>query len=71
MIRLTGSQWLTIAGLTLTLAGAAILSITDLRGQRRTTWDDVYRGIPRLEARIAFPLIAVGSALQIAGVAVS
>jgi hypothetical protein len=68
---LTGSQWLTIAGLTLTLAGAAILSLTDLRGHRRTTWDDVYHGIPRRETRIAFPLIAIGSALQIAGVAVA
>jgi hypothetical protein len=53
-----------------TLAGAAILSLTDLRGHRETTYDDVYHGIPRKEAR-AFSLIVLGSAfpLQIIGVA--
>lgn len=65
---MTTSQWLTIAGLALILVGATILSFTDLRGRRRATWDDVGKGLPRLEARIGFPLIALGSALEIAGV---
>jgi hypothetical protein len=66
---MSDAQWLTIAGLALTLVGAAVLSITDIRGRRRLTWDDLAKGAPRIEARFGFPLIAVGSALQIAGVA--
>lgn len=68
---MTGSQWLLIIGLALTLAGAAILSWTDIRGGRKLTYNDLNKGIPRLEARIGFPLIAAGSALQIAGVIVA
>jgi hypothetical protein len=61
---------LTIVGLAMTLFGAAILSLTDLRGRsaRKPTWDDLGKGLSRSEARFAFPLIAVGSALQIVGV---
>lgn len=65
---MSGSQWLSVAGLTLTLVGAAILSLRDLRGGRPTTWNEAARGFPRVEARLGFPLIAIGSALQIIGV---
>ena len=68
---MTTSQWLSIAGLALTLAGAAILAWRDLRGGRIGTFDDVLHGFPRLEARIGFPLIAVGSALQIVAVVIA
>jgi hypothetical protein len=66
----TVSRWLTVAGLALTLVGAAILSWGDLRGRSITnpTWDDLKRGLPRGEAKFGFPLIVVGSALQICGV---
>jgi hypothetical protein len=74
----SSSQWLSIAGLALTLAGAAILAWRDLRrvsarratGGKSTMFDLEY-GFRRPEAWIGFPLIAVGSVLQIIGVAVS
>jgi hypothetical protein len=71
---MTASKWLLITGLALTLAGALILSWRDLRrgrGMKQPPWDDASRGFPRTEAKIGFPLIAVGSALQIAGVAIA
>jgi hypothetical protein len=68
---MTSSPWLTVVGLTLTLVGSAILSIRDLHGGGRVTVGDMSLGFPRREARVGFPLIAVGSALQIVGVAIS
>jgi hypothetical protein len=65
---------LTIAGLALTVAGALILSWRDLssgRGMRPPTWADAKDGFPRREALVGFPLIVLGSLLQIAGVATS
>lgn len=68
------SRALAIVGLALTLVGAAVLSLRDLRrgrGMKKPTWEDLEHGLPRREAIIGFPLIALGSALQIASVATS
>jgi hypothetical protein len=52
----------------LTILGALVLALRDLRRPREATYDDVLRGFPRREAWIGFPLIALGSVLQIVGV---
>jgi hypothetical protein len=64
---------LLIFGLALTLVGALGLSLRELRGgSSKLTIDEMERGFPRaLEAWMGFPLIALGTALQIAGVATS
>ncbi|HET8893562.1 MAG TPA: hypothetical protein VFM96_05655 [Gaiellaceae bacterium] len=67
---MTTGKWLTVTGLALTLVGAAILSLRDLRGGAPVTVGELNLGFPRREARIGFPLIVVGSALQIIGVVV-
>jgi hypothetical protein len=64
-------KWMTVAGLALTLVGATILSWYDVRGGRNVTFADEKVGFPRPEARLGFPLIALGSLLQIVGVALS
>jgi hypothetical protein len=65
---MTASQCLTVAGLTMTLIGAAMLSWWDLVGGGKTTIGSLERGLPRTRSsRIAFPLIALGTALQIVG----
>jgi hypothetical protein len=48
-----------------------VLAYRDLRGGRRVTLGEVERGFPRKEAWIGFPFIALGSGLQIVGVALS
>jgi uncharacterized membrane protein len=68
---------LMIAGLVLTLLGALVLAWRDLRGGagkkgtgKKVVWDDLPKGIPRTrEAWIGFPLIALGTLLQIIAVA--
>lgn len=60
---------LTGLGLALTLAGALVLSLRDLTGGRvfrQVTYADLIKGLPRAEVRIGFPLIAIGTALQLA-----
>jgi hypothetical protein len=60
---------LTALGLVLTLLGALILSVRDLGFARRLfrslTWQDVTEGLPHREARVGFPLIALGTLLQL------
>jgi hypothetical protein len=60
---------LTAAGLCLTLVGALILAVRDLgwfRSYFRSlTWQDVADGLPHREARLGFPLIALGTVLQL------
>jgi hypothetical protein len=59
-----------IAGLLTTLAGACVLSLRDLGGGRgfaKPTWGAVVEGLPRREATLGFPLIALGTVLQIMG----
>jgi hypothetical protein len=69
---MTTAKALLITGLAFTLAGALVLAWFDLRGGAKVTWDDAAHGMPRRrEAQIGFPLIAIGSALQVAGVAAS
>jgi hypothetical protein len=63
---------LVIVGLGVTLLGALVLSWYDLRGgiRGKATMDAVERGMPRTgAARIGFPLIVVGTVLQIFGAA--
>ena len=62
---------LTITGLALTVLGALVLAWRDLRGVRGrvVTYGDVKAGLPRREAWVGFPLIALGSLLQIVAVA--
>jgi hypothetical protein len=65
---------LLIIGLALTLFGALILSWRDIRGSRKPpTWNDFAdpHFLGNVLARPGFVLIALGSALQIAGVAIS
>jgi hypothetical protein len=57
-----------LLGLGLTLLGALVLSWSDLRGGRRVTWDDAAKGFPRREAWLGFPLIVIGTALQLVAV---
>lgn len=64
------SKVLSIIGLALTVLGALVLAYRDLR-PRRQTWDSAAVGFPRREAWIGFPLIALGSGLQIVGVVLS
>ena len=64
------SKTLSILGLALTILGALVLALRDLR-PREVNYDGVLQGFPRREAWIGFPLIAIGSALQIVGVALS
>jgi hypothetical protein len=59
---------LTAAGLVLTLAGALVLAARDLGFRRRfrpPTFRDLTEGLPRREAKVGFPLIAVGTLLQL------
>jgi hypothetical protein len=61
---------LAISGLTLTIVGAFVLAWLDLSGKRRTWATLVTEPAERKRAAwLGFPLIVVGSALQIAGVA--
>jgi uncharacterized membrane protein len=63
---------LMIVGLVLTLFGALVLAWRDLRGGRgpKATYDDVLHGMPRTrQAWIGFPLIALGTLLQVIAVA--
>jgi hypothetical protein len=63
---------LLIVGLSLTVCGALALSWRDLRGGGQATYDEVRRGLPRTGAAwIGFPLIAIGTTLQIIAVATS
>lgn len=63
---------LAIVGLALTLIGALVLAWRDLTA-KKLTWDILSSepGIRRKLAWIGFPLIAVGSIIQIIGVAIS
>lgn len=65
------AKTVSIIGLALTILGALVLALRDLRRPREATYDDVLHGFPRREAWIGFPLIAAGSALQIVGVALA
>lgn len=58
-----------LLGLGLTLLGALVLSWSDLTGRRRVTWNDLGKGLPRREAWLGFPLIALGTVAQIVVVA--
>lgn len=63
---------LAIAGLALTFLGALVLAWRDLRrgrGIKPPTFGDLKLGLPRPEPSVGFPLILVGTALQIASVA--
>jgi hypothetical protein len=69
------SDWIVVTGLALTAFGAGVLTWRDLRRtigsrqtQGRSTQLDLETGFHRPEAWIGFPLILVGSVLQIAGV---
>jgi hypothetical protein len=66
----TGAKVASIVGLCLTIFGALVLSFRDLRGRRGrpATYGDVYSGFRRKEAWIGFPLIVLGSGLQVLGV---
>lgn len=64
---MTGAKILLITGLALTLAGALVLAYRDLHPKERTYAENLF-GFPRREVWVGFPLIAVGSALQILGV---
>jgi hypothetical protein len=65
---MTASQRLTAIGLALTLIGALIISWWDLKGGGPTSVGMIERGMPRVGAsRVAFPLIALGTTLQIFG----
>lgn len=73
---MTSAQWLTVAGLVLTIAGAATLAVRDVaryfssRPRRGVSNQrDLTIGFHRPEAAPAFIVIAIGAALQIAGVA--
>jgi hypothetical protein len=57
-----------IVGLVLTLVGAAVLSYRDFRPRQNLTYEDNRLGFPRREAWLGFPLIVLGSVLQIVGV---
>lgn len=65
---MSGSDWLTVAGLALEVAGALVLAWRDFR-PGRVTYADNARGFPRTrEAQIGFPLIALGALLQIVAI---
>lgn len=62
---------LLIVGLALTTAGAFTLAYRDFR-PKPGTYQTLYYGFPRTkEAWISFPLIVLGTILQIVGVALS
>ena len=61
---------LMLIGLALTLLGALILSWSDLAGHRKVVWDNLAKGLPRREALLGFPLIAIGTIVQMVAVAV-
>jgi hypothetical protein len=68
---MTTSKWLMVVGLALTLAGALILAWRDMRrGSDDESYERLLHGFPRTEARLGFPLIAAGSALQIVAVVI-
>jgi hypothetical protein len=57
----------TALGLLLTFVGALVLSWRDLGGKTgipRPSYQDVLDGMPRREAKLGFPLIALGTLLQ-------
>jgi propanediol dehydratase large subunit len=64
----SGAKIVSVVGLAVTIVGALVLAWRDLR-PRRTPWDQAAVGNPRREAWVGFPLIALGSGLQIVGVA--
>jgi hypothetical protein len=68
---MSAAQTLTIVGVVLTVLGALVLAFRDLRRPRPATYQDVFEGFPRREAWIGLPLIALGSGLQIVGVALA
>jgi len=63
---------LAIVGLALTLIGALVLAWRDLTA-KKLTWDTLNSepGKRRRLAWVGFPLIAVGSIIQIVGVAIT
>ena len=54
----------------MTILGALVLAFRDLRPRERT-YNELALGFPRREAWLGFPLIALGSGLQIVGVALA
>ena len=69
-------DWVTGAGLVLTLLGALILSARDLNLGRyvrapKPSYETLKEGFPRREAKWGFPLIALGTILQLVGLALS